>query len=172
MAIPDAKLAGEHYLESFATSYGIETVRLRFFNIFGPRQRADSPYSGVIAIFAAAMLEGKIPTIHGDGLQARDFVYVANAVDALMKAGTTPGVNGQVYNVGTGRSINLLELVTALNEVLGVTVTPTHGPARNGDVRFSLANTTRIRSELGFVPLVDFTEGVRRTVEWMKSSRG
>jgi len=160
-----AKLAGEHYLEAFAASYGLETVRLRFFNIFGPRQRADSPYSGVIAIFAAALAAGRTPMIHGDGQQARDFVYVSNAVQALMKAAEVPGVSGRVYNVGTGRSVNLLELVAALNRVLGTSVTPTHGPARAGDVRFSLAKIERIRRELGYEPTVSFEDGLRRTIE-------
>ena len=165
-----AKLAGEHYLEAAAISYGIETVRCRFFNIFGPRQRADSPYSGVIAIFAAAMMAGKTPTVHGDGLQARDFTYVANAVDALMTAGSTPGISGKVFNVGTGTAVNLLELVAALNEVLGTSVTPTHGPTRAGDVRFSLARIDRIRAALGYEPSAGFVDGLRRTVEWMKTS--
>ena len=100
-----AKLAGEFYLQAFAATYGIETVRLRFFNVFGPRQRADSPYSGVIAIFAAALAAGRTPTIHGDGLQSRDFVYVADVAKALMLAADTPGVSGRVYNVGTGGSV-------------------------------------------------------------------
>jgi len=164
-----AKLAGEHYLEAAATSFGLETVRCRFFNIFGPRQRADSPYSGVIAIFAAAMMAGKTPTVHGDGLQARDFTYVANAVDAVMKAGSTPGVSGQVFNVGTGKSVNLLELVAALNEVLGTNIAPTHGPARTGDVRFSLAKIDHIRAALGYEPATGFVEGLRKTVEWMQA---
>lgn len=167
-----AKLAGEHYLEAAATSFGIETVRLRFFNIFGPRQRADSPYSGVIAIFAAAMMAGKVPTIHGDGLQARDFTYVANAVDAVLKAGTAPGVSGKVFNVGTGSAVNLLELVAALNGVLGTNVTAMHGPARVGDVRFSLAKIDRIRAALGYEPSVGFVEGLTRTVEWMRTAGG
>ena len=167
-----AKLAGEHYLEAAATSFGLETVRLRFFNIFGPRQRADSPYSGVIAIFAAAMIAGKTPTIHGDGLQARDFTYVANAVDALVKAGTTAGIGGKVFNVGTGTAVNLLELVAALNEVLGTTATATHGPPRTGDVRFSLAKIDRVRAALGYEPTVGFVEGLRHTIEWMKKPGG
>lgn len=159
-----AKLAGEHYLEAFTASYGLETVRLRFFNIFGPRQRADSPYSGVIAIFAAALAAGRTPTIHGDGQQARDFVYVSNAVHALMQASDVAGVSGRVFNVGTGRSVSVLELVAALNRVLGTTVTPTHGPARPGDVRFSLAKIERIRYELGYEPTVSFEDGLRKTI--------
>lgn len=165
-----AKLAGEHYLESFAGSYGLETVRLRFFNIFGPRQRADSPYSGVIAIFAAAFLAGRVPTIHGDGGQSRDFTYVANAVNSLLLAAEVPGVSGRVYNVGTGASISLLDLVAALNELLSTSVTPIHGPARAGDVRFSRARIEKVRTELGFEPTVDFREGLRRTIAWYKST--
>lgn len=164
-----AKLAGEHYLEAFAVSYGIETVRLRFFNIFGPRQRADSPYSGVIAIFTAALTNGRAPTVHGDGLQVRDFTYVANAVQAMRKAASVPGVSGRVYNVGTGRGVNVLELIAALNRVLGTNVVPVHSAPRTGDVRFSLAQIGRIRSELGYEPGVDFEEGLRRTIGWYRT---
>jgi UDP-glucose 4-epimerase len=165
-----AKLAGEHYLEAFAASFGIETVRLRFFNIFGPRQRADSPYSGVIAIFTGLMSAGKTPIVHGDGLQARDFTYVDNAVQAVLKAGEVPGVSGRVFNVGTGRSVTVLDLVNALNMVLGTQIVPTHGEARVGDVRFSLAKIGRIRTGLGYEPKVSFEEGLRKTVEWYKTA--
>jgi UDP-glucose 4-epimerase len=161
-----AKLAGEHYLEAFAASFGVETVRLRFFNIFGPRQRADSPYSGVIAIFVGLLTQGKTPVVHGDGLQARDFVYVANAVQAVLKAGEVAGVSGKVFNVGTGRSVTVLELANALNRVLGTSISPTYGPARVGDVRFSLAKIDRIRAELGYDPIVSFEDGLRKTVDW------
>jgi len=164
-----AKLAGEHYLEAFAESYGLETVRLRFFNIFGPRQRADSPYSGVIAIFVGLMTQGHAPTIHGDGLQSRDFVYVENCVQALLKAGLTPGVSGRVFNVGTGQKTNLLQLFEGLNQILGCELTPQFGPTRTGDVRFSCANIEAIRSSLGYEPTVDFIEGLRRTVSWYRS---
>jgi UDP-glucose 4-epimerase len=164
-----AKLAGEHYLEAFAASYGLETVRLRFFNIFGPRQRADSPYSGVIAIFAAAFLSGRVPTIHGDGGQSRDFTYVTNATRALMLAAESPGISGRVYNVGTGASISLLDLVEALNDLLGTNVVPAHGPARAGDVRFSRAKIDAVRADLGYEPIVDFREGLRRTIAWYRT---
>ncbi|MGL6075037.1 MAG: SDR family oxidoreductase [Fimbriiglobus sp.] len=164
-----AKLAGESYMESFAASYGLETVRLRFFNIFGPRQRADSPYSGVIAIFTGLLTAGKTPIVHGDGLQARDFVYVADCVQAIMKAGEVPGVSGQVFNVGTGKSVTVLDLVQTLNKVLGTDIVPGHGPARTGDVRFSLAKNQRIRDGLQFEPTVSFEEGLRRTVEWYRT---
>lgn len=164
-----AKLAGEHYLEAFAASFGVETVRLRFFNIFGPRQRADSPYSGVIAIFVGLLTQGKAPVVHGDGLQARDFVYVADAVQAVLKAGDVPGVSGKVFNVGTGRSVTVLDLVNTLNRVLGTNITPTHAPARAGDVRFSLAKIDRIRAELNYDPAVSFEDGLRKTVDWYRN---
>ena len=161
-----AKLAGELYMQAFAHTYGLETVRLRFFNIFGPRQRADSPYSGVIALFIAAMSAGKSPMVHGDGLQSRDFTYVGNAVQALAKAATAPGVSGRVYNVGTGASITVLDLVAALNRVLGTNLKPTFGPVRAGDVRYSRADISAARRELGYDPDVSFEEGLKRTVDW------
>jgi UDP-glucose 4-epimerase len=164
-----AKLAGEFYAESFAHTYGLETVRLRFFNVFGPRQRADSPYSGVIAIFAGLLSAGRTPTIHGDGLQSRDFVYVSDVAGALMLAATTPGVSGRVYNVGTGGSVNLLQLVSELNAILGTSAVPNHGAPRAGDVRHSRAKIDRIRAELGYAPKVPFAEGLRRTLEWYGS---
>lgn len=159
-----AKLAGEHYCQAFATTFGLETVRLRFFNVFGPRQRADSPYSGVIAIFAAALAAGKTPTVHGDGLQSRDFVYVADVANALMLAADAPGVSGRVYNVGTGGSVTLLELIAGLNRVLGTNAVPRHSDPRPGDVRFSRAKIDRIRRELGYEPRVPFEDGLRRTL--------
>jgi UDP-glucose 4-epimerase len=161
-----AKLAGELYMQAFAHTYGIETVRLRFFNIFGPRQRADSPYSGVIALFTAAMSEGRAPVIQGDGLQSRDFTYVANAVQALMKAAEAPEVSGNVYNVGMGQTVNILGLVTALNDILGTEFEPVFAPARVGDVKFSKADIRRTRADLGYEPTVEFEEGLARTVAW------
>ncbi|AWM36890.1 UDP-glucose 4-epimerase [Gemmata obscuriglobus] len=160
-----AKLAGELYMQAFAHTYGIETVRLRFFNIFGPRQRADSPYSGVIALFAAAMIAGRAPSIQGDGTQSRDFTFVANAVHALTRAADAPDASGNVYNVGTGRSVTLLELVAALNRILGTDLRPTFGPSRAGDVKYSLADIRRTRADLGYAPAVSFEDGLRRTVE-------
>jgi UDP-glucose 4-epimerase len=163
-----AKLAGEFYMQAFAASLGIETVRLRFFNIFGPRQRSDSPYSGVIAIFTALMSQGKAPMVHGDGAQCRDFTYVANAVQAMLKAAEVPGVSGRVYNVGTGRNITLLDLVDALNTVLGSNLKPTFGPGRPGDPKFSLADISRTKAELGYNPDVSLEEGLRRTLKWYR----
>ena len=167
-----AKLAGELYAEAFAHTYGLETVRLRFFNVFGPRQRADSPYSGVIAIFAALLAAGRAPTVHGDGLQSRDFVYVSDVARALVLAADTPGVSGRVYNVGAGGSVNLLELVAELNAALGTSAVPLHGPARAGDVRHSRAKIDRIRADLGYAPAVTFAEGLRRTLDWYRGPRG
>jgi len=157
-----AKLASEYYAQAFYATYQLETVCLRFFNIFGPRQRADSPYSGVIAIFAGAMAAGRQPMIHGDGLQTRDFTYVTNAVRALQKAAAAPGAAGKSYNIGTGRRVNLLDLAAALNRLLGTKLAPLHGPARTGDVRHSCADIRRAREELGYEPTVAFEEGLQR----------
>ena len=162
-----AKLASEMYCASFTAAYGLETVRLRLFNVFGPRQDAASPYSGVIALFIAAMSRGKTPTIFGDGLQSRDFVYVADVVQAFIKASEAPGVAGKVYNIGTGGSVTVLDLIETLNHILGTTITAKHEPPRAGDVRYSQADITRARSELGYEPTVCFPEGLRRTVEWL-----
>jgi UDP-glucose 4-epimerase len=163
-----AKLGGEYYCQAFASTFGLETVRLRFFNVFGPRQRPDSPYSGVIAIFTAALSNGQTPTIHGDGLQSRDFVYVSDVADALIRAAETPGVSGRVYNVGTGSSVTLLDLVRELNAILGTKAVPNHGPPRVGDIRHSRAKIDRIRAELGYTPRVSFAEGLRHTLEWYR----
>jgi UDP-glucose 4-epimerase len=164
-----AKLAGEHYCKCFTTVYGLETVRLRFFNIFGPRQDARSPYSGVIALFSAALSAGRTPTIHGDGLQSRDFVYVADAVQALIRAAEAPAAAaGNVYNIGTGVSTTVLDLVTHLNSILGTRIQPQHGPARAGDIRHSVADISRARRDLGYEPAVPFVEGLRLTLEGQK----
>lgn len=157
-----AKLASEFYAQAFAACYGVETVCLRFFNIFGLRQRADSPYSGVIAIFMDAMRHGRAPTIYGDGRQTRDFTYVANAVQALVKAAAAPSLSGKSYNIGTGRRVTLLELVAALNHLLGTKLVPQHGPARPGDVRHSCADIRRAQADLGYEPTVSFEDGLKR----------
>jgi UDP-glucose 4-epimerase len=164
-----AKLAGELYMQAFATTYGLETVRLRFFNIFGPRQRADSPYSGVIALFSAALTGGRTPTIFGDGLQSRDFTYVTDVVQALLKAAKAANVAGNVYNVGTGTSVSLLDLIAALNRLLGTNATPIHAPARAGDVRHSRADISRTRRDLGYEPRVKFEAGLAETLRWMRT---
>ncbi len=157
-----AKLAGEHYCQAFTASYGLETVRLRFFNIFGPRQDPSSPYSGVIALFAAAMTAGRRPTIYGDGLQTRDFTFVGDAVQALCKAAAAPAAVGKVYNVGTGTATTLLQLVATLNELRGTDLQPVFGPARAGDVRHSRADITQARQDLGYAPAVSFHQGLHQ----------
>lgn len=163
-----AKLAGELYAQSFTATYGLETVRLRFFNIFGPRQRADSPYSGVIALFTAALTAGRTPIIFGDGLQSRDFTFVTDVVQALTRAAEAPGVSGQVYNIGTGRATNLLELVAALNRQLGTDIAPQLAPPRAGDVRHSRADIAAARRDLGYEPAIAFEDGLARTLNWYR----
>ena len=138
-----AKLSGEMYCQAFAATYGLDTVRLRFFNIFGPRQRADSPYSGVIALFVDAITKGRTPQVFGDGLQSRDFTFVTDVVQALMKAAEAPGVSGRVYNVGTGRSVTVLDLIAALNRLLEKNLPPRHGPPRAGDIKHSRTDIAR-----------------------------
>jgi UDP-glucose 4-epimerase len=163
-----AKLAGEFYMQAFAATYGLETVRVRFFNIFGPRQRSDSPYSGVIALFAAAMARGERPTVHGDGLQSRDFTHVSNAVQALRCAAAADAsvASGNVYNVGTGSSVTVLDLIEHLNVILGTKLQAKHSENRVGDVKFSQADITRTRRDLGYDPKVTFEAGLKETVEW------
>jgi UDP-glucose 4-epimerase len=159
-----SKLAGEHYCQAFTQAYGLETVRLRFFNVFGPRQDPDSPYAGVIALFCKLMLQGRAPTIQGDGRQSRDFTYVANAVQAVVKAVDSPAAVGRVYNVGSGGNHNLLDLVERLNSLLGTSLLPAFGPARAGDVRHSQADISQARRDLGYEPTVSFPEGLRQTL--------
>lgn len=159
-----SKLAGELYCQSFTSVYGLETVRLRFFNVFGPRQDARSPYTGVIPLFIAAMLAGKRPSVQGDGLQSRDFTYVDNVVHALIRAADAPDAIGKVYNIGNGETTTILQLVHDLNDILGLDLSPVHAPPRAGDVRHSQANITLARQDLGYDPSVPFAEGLRRTV--------
>jgi UDP-glucose 4-epimerase len=166
-----AKLAGEMYCESFTACYALETVRLRFFNVFGPRQRADSPYSGVIALFVAALGEGRTPTVFGDGLQTRDFTSVRDVVRALLLASEKPGIGGQVFNIGTGRGISLLDLLAALNRLLGTSVQPQHAAPRIGDIRHSRADIQRAREELGYEPAVSFEQGLAETLDWYRSQK-
>jgi UDP-glucose 4-epimerase len=162
------KLTCEYYIQSFYQSYGLEGVCLRYFNIFGPRQAADSPYSGVIAQFTYKMLAGETPTIFGDGLTSRDFNYVDNAVSANLLACKAPSsvAIGRVFNVGTGNSVTLNEVYDTLAEHLGFKAKPNYGPERVGDIKHSLADISRAKSELGYQPKVQFREGLRRTVEW------
>jgi len=164
-----AKLASEHYLHAFTAAFGLETVVLRYFNVFGPRQDPASPYSAVIPIFITAMLAGKQPVVFGDGRQSRDFVFVRNVVQANLLAGDVPGVSGKTFNVADGRRIDLLRLIELLNQLLGTKVQPRHEAARVGDIRESLADITQARKCLGYEPEVDFEEGLRRSIEYYRS---
>ena len=167
-----SKIAGEYYARVYSSLYGLEVVCLRYFNVFGPRQDPSSPYSGVISIFAERMLEGAAPTVFGDGAQSRDYVYVDNVVEANMRAWATPGIAGRVYNIGCGHSASLLDLVAALNRVLGTAIEPEFAPARAGDVRLSVADIARAQRELGYEPVVHFEEGLERTLAWMQTAGG
>lgn len=165
-----AKLAGEHYCAAFSHVYGFETVRLRYFNIFGPRQRPDSPYAAVIPKFLEAMSAGDSPTIYGDGLQSRDFTYIDNTVQANLRAADAPGISGRVYNVACGERLSLLDLVAALNDILGTQIAPAHADARPGDVKHSQADISASRSDLGYEPAIGWREGLRRTVAFYQSA--
>jgi UDP-glucose 4-epimerase len=159
------KLAGEAYVSVYARTMGLDGVSLRYFNIFGPRQDPSSPYSGVISVFAERMSQGRRPIIYGDGTQTRDFTYVANALAANLAALEYPQpLEGAVFNVGTGRRISLLDLVGAINKVLGTDLKPEFRPARVGDVRDSQASLEQIRRKLNYRPIVDFEEGLRLTL--------
>jgi UDP-glucose 4-epimerase len=163
-----AKLAGEQYCAAFSEVYRLETVRLRYFNVFGPRQTPDSPYAAVIPLFIQALATGRQPTIHGDGKQSRDFTYVADAVAANLAAAQAPGVSGRVYNVACGRQTSLLELIEHLNALLGTDIAPLHAPPRPGDVRHSLADIRCARDELGYRPTTDMPAGLKRCLQWWR----
>ena len=164
------KLVGEQYMQMFTALYGLETVTIRYFNVFGPRQDPSSPYSGVISVFAKALLDNKAPTIYGDGEQTRDFTYVANVVDGVLRAVTAPGASGQVVNVATGTRISLNQLFASMRDAIGSRLEPSYGPARHGDVKDSLADITRARTLLGYEPSVSLEEGLKKTIEWYRSA--
>ena len=168
-----AKLAGEHYAQVFPKVFGLETVVLRYFNVFGPRQDPGSPYSAVIPLFIVAALEGRAPTIHGDGGQTRDFTHVDNVVDANLRACEVPpeGVCGEVFNVGCGERISVARLWEEIRAIVGVDLPPNFVEGRLGEVRDSLADLTRIRQRLGYEVRVDLAEGLRRTVDWLRRTR-
>jgi UDP-glucose 4-epimerase len=167
-----SKLAGEYYCLAAAEVYGLETVALRYFNVFGPRQDETSPYAAVIPLFAAAMLRGNAPVIYGDGTQSRDFTYIDNVVHGNLLAARAPGVSGQMMNLANGDRITLLDLVDKLNHLLGTNFAPVHEPPRVGDIKHSRAAIDRARSLLGFAPVVDFDTGLARTMEWYRAQVG
>ncbi|MGC9157409.1 MAG: SDR family oxidoreductase [Terracidiphilus sp.] len=169
-----AKLAGEHYMGAFARVYGMETVTLRYFNVFGPHQDPTSHYSGVLAIFCRKMLAGEQPTIYGDGEQSRDFTYIDNVVHANLLAATAPAakVAGRMMNLATGVRITLNETFRILRELTGFSGEPSYGPPRSGDIRDSLADIRLARELMGYAPIVDFREGLQRTVDWYRNGGG
>jgi UDP-glucose 4-epimerase len=165
------KYAGELYMKIFYETYGIETVSLRYFNIFGPRQDPTSFYSAVIPKFITMLLEGKAPTIFGDGKQSRDFTYIDNVVQANIKAATADKRSaGQVMNIACGERIDLNELAAVINEILGTKIQPKYEPERRGDVKHSLADIGRARDLIDYQPTVKFAEGIRKTIEWYKKN--
>jgi nucleoside-diphosphate-sugar epimerase len=164
-----SKLVTEHYASVFGRIYGLETVGLRYFNVFGPRQDPNSHYAAVIPKFIQALLRGESPTIYGDGTQSRDFCFIANVVSANLLACTAPGAAGVVANVACGSRIDLNELVARLQKLLGVSIPATYAPARTGDVKHSLADISRAESALGYRILADLDEGLRQTVAWYQA---
>jgi nucleoside-diphosphate-sugar epimerase len=165
------KLAGEYYSSIFSECFGLETVSLRYFNVFGPRQDPSSPYSGVLSLFIRAVLEKRSPTIHGDGEQSRDFTYVDDVVTLNLKAARAKGVSGRIYNGGNGGRITLNQAWQALQEIEGVQIPANYRPPRAGDVRHSQADTTAARNELGYTPSFAFEQGLRLTLEWFRAHR-
>lgn len=167
-----AKLVGEYYCQVFSKVYGLETISLRYFNVFGPRQNPSSQYSGVISRFIDAFMKDASPVIYGDGEQSRDFTYIANVVDANIKAmEATQGI-GEVMNVANGERVSLLELVDVMKRVTGRTdVAADFQPERKGDVKHSQADNSRAKEWLGYEKLVGLEEGIRETIDWWKSSR-
>jgi nucleoside-diphosphate-sugar epimerase len=167
-----AKLVGEYYCQVFTRVYGLETVSLRYFNVFGPRQDPSSQYSGVVSRFISSLLTNERPVIFGDGEQSRDFTYIDNVVSANLKAATSTGGIGMVVNIANGERITLNALLAELKDLTGKNdVTAEYREARVGDVRHSLADTTRARELLNYEPIVGLREGLQHTIEWWKSSR-
>jgi UDP-glucose 4-epimerase len=168
------KLAGEQYVRAHASCYDLDAVSLRYFNIFGPRQKADSAYAGVVAAFAKALLSGRHPTIHGDGTASRDFTFVANVAHANLLAAAHEGpLNGNVFNVATATRHSVADLAVAMARLLGrPELTPTFGPNRPGDVQHSLADLTRAAAVLNYAPIVSFEDGMQKTVAWYTGQYG
>ncbi len=162
------KLAVEHYCHVFSKTYGLETVNLRYFNVFGPRQDPTSQYAAVVPIFILRMLKGESPQVHGDGEQSRDFCYIDNVVDVNLLSCVTPDISGEVFNVAGGCSYSVLDIVNNLNEITGKKIKPEFTPPRRGDVRKTYADMTKLSKLLGYKPKVDFKEGLKRTVAFFK----
>jgi nucleoside-diphosphate-sugar epimerase len=163
------KLVSEQYCQMFTELYGFETVTIRYFNVFGPRQDPGSPYSGVISLFSTALLEGRQPTIYGDGEQTRDFTYVANIVDGVLRACEAPKAAGEVINVATGGRISLNELLRVMSGLVGATMSPIYKEERAGDVKDSQADITKAKTLLGYTPIVGLEEGLKYTLDWCRT---
>lgn len=164
------KLVGEYYCNIYASVFGVETVALRYFNVYGPRQDPSSPYSGVLSVFITAILERRAPTIFGDGEQSRDFTYVEDVVALNLKAARAQGVSGKMYNGGNGGRVTLNQAWELLQRFEGVRIAPNYGPPREGDVRDSQADTTAVSRDLGHTPRYSFEEGLRLTLEWYREN--
>jgi UDP-glucose 4-epimerase len=164
------KLFGEIYAQVFTRTWGMETVSLRYFNVFGPRQDPSSQYSGVLSLFITAVLQGRQPTIYGDGHQSRDFTYVQNVVEGNLLACTAPGVGGEAFNVACGDRITVNSTLQLINKITGKDISPIYADPRPGDIRHSQADITKARQKLGYKPLVTFEEGLRRTIDWYRES--
>lgn len=165
------KLMGEYYASVFHSCYGLETVSLRFFNVYGPRQDPSSPYSGVLSVFMTALLDRRSPTIHGDGEQSRDFTFVEDVAGLCLKASRAPGVAGKLYNAGNGNRYTLNLIWDQLQQIEGVRIEPKYGPPRAGDVRDSQADTTSAVRDLGHAPRFSLEQGLRRTLDWYRANR-
>ena len=163
------KLVGEYYANVFASTFGVETVSLRYFNVYGPRQDPSSPYSGVLSVFIKAAVERRAPTIFGDGEQSRDFTYVEDVVDLNLKAARAPGVSGKLYNAGNGGRITLNEAWRLVERIEGIALPPVYAEPRAGDVRHSQADITKAAAELSHAPRFSFEEGMRLTIAWYKA---
>jgi nucleoside-diphosphate-sugar epimerase len=164
------KVVGEQYMQMFTRLYGLETVSIRYFNVFGPRQDPSSPYSGVISVFATALLENRPPKIYGDGEQTRDFTYVANVVDGVLRACDAMKASGEVINVATGGRISLNMLFRTMKDLVGVEMDPSYAEPRQGDVRDSQADIRKAQALLGYEPIVSFEEGLARTIAWYRTT--
>ena len=164
------KLMGEYYCSAFSSCYGLDATSLRFFNVYGPRQDPGSAYSGVISVFMTCLLQHTSPTIHGDGKQTRDFTFIDDVIDLVIKASTAPGVAGKVFNAGNGNRYSLNQIWSLLQKIEGLSMPAKYGPPRAGDVRDSQADTTAAERELGHSPRFTIEEGLRRTLEWYRES--
>jgi nucleoside-diphosphate-sugar epimerase len=160
---------GSQYCRMFTRLYGFETVVTRYFNVFGPRQDPGSPYSGVISLFSTALLEGRRPVIYGDGEQTRDFTYVANVVDGVLRTCEAPGAAGEIINVATSKRVSLNELLRVMNTIVGTNLEPIYKDDRPGDVKDSLADISKANALLGYAPTVSLEEGLRLTIGWCDS---